>query len=80
MEEQLDRLINTGQRIQGDPISAAAFWRWRRAVLETLDHFDPSREDFSQRCNTPQASHIYNGLTVLQSAKAAFALDRWRTQ
>ncbi len=79
MEGKLDRLIHTGQRIQRDPVAPAAFWRWRRAVLETLANFDPMREDFSQRCNTPQPAHVRNGLNVLQSAKAAFALDRWRT-
>jgi len=80
MEEQLDRLIHTGQRIQRVPVSTAAFWRWRRDVLETLGAYDPMREDFSKRCNTPEPAHVRNGLNVLQSAKAAFALDRWRTQ
>ena len=80
MEEQLDRLIHTGQRIHGNPVSVATFWRWHRAVLEALDGFEPSREDFSQRCNTPQAAHVRNGIDVLQSAKAAFDLDRWRSQ
>ncbi len=76
MEEQLDRLIHTGQRIQEAPVSPAAFFRWRRAVLETLDTFDPMREDFSKRCNTPDTAHVRNGLEVLRSAKAAFDLDR----
>ena len=79
MEEKLDQLINTGQRIQSVSVSSAAFWRWRRAVLETLGSFDPMREDFSKRCNTPEAAHIRNGLEVLRSAKAAFATDRWRS-
>ena len=79
MEEQLDRLIHTGQRIQGDPVLAAAFWRWRRAVLETLGGFDPLREDFSRRCTIPQPAHVRNGLEVLQSAKAACAMDQWQT-
>ena len=54
VEEQLDRLIHTRQRIQGEPVSAAAFWRWRRDVLETLARFGPSREAFSQRLISPR--------------------------
>ena len=80
MEEQLDRLIHTGQRIQIAPVSAAAFWRWCRDVLETLGTYDSMREEFSKRCNTPAPAHVRNGLEVLQSAKSAFALDRRRSQ
>ena len=81
MEEQLDRLIYTGQRIlENQQVSPSAFWRWSREVLETLDGFELSRKEFSQRCNTPQAAHVRNGIDVLQSAKTAFALDRWRSQ
>jgi hypothetical protein len=81
MEKQLDRLIDTGQRILGNQqVSAPAFWRWCRAVLETLDRFDHSKEDFSQRCNTPQPAHVRNGLEVLRSIKAALDLDPCRGQ
>ena len=71
MEKQLDRLIHTGQRIQGEPVSTAAFRRWRRAVLETLGRFASFREEFSRRCNFPQTAHVRNGLNVLHSAKVA---------
>ena len=78
MEEQLDRLIHTGQRIQGDPVSAAAFWPWRRAVLETLGPFTSFREEFSRRCNFPKTAHVRNGLDVLLSTKVTLAADRRR--
>ncbi len=80
MEEQLDRLIHTGQRILGAQPLSAPFWRWQRSVLETLGPFASFREEFSRRCNFPQTAHVRNGLEVLQSAKAACSLDRWRTR
>lgn len=71
MAEQLDHLIQYGQRIVNtNPTPSGAFHRWRRDVLSLLTTTGSVHvEMFSQRCNFAQRAHVVNGLAILRAAK-----------
>ena len=71
LEEQLDHLIQYGQRIvDTTPTPSGAFHRWRRDVLSILKATGSENvQRFSQRCSFAQRAHVVNGLAILRAAK-----------
>ncbi len=71
MLDQLDNIIQTGQRLMGrNPPPANSFYRWRRDAQALLNAVGSKRlQDFSGRCSRPESIQVADGIAILQSAK-----------